>query len=392
MNLKKSKNKVEQYNPPRKSKLDEKKDKKDFSEKNKHKKGKRKKKKNRSMKYKRKNALSKQLSSQSELSIKQLKASNLIDKNKNNNKPKTNNYVPVIYKQKSKVINSNLFSDQKWISSNDKIEEVDEIDIKIKLKKNNKTTLKEKRNIKNGNIEEESENKTTIKLSQRDEDLQDMDFQEAVIEDKRSYLRMYWCFLVDSQNILGTFFTENYLDLLIIKLSFLIFTFQISFFLNALFYTDEYISDAYHNDGILDFFTGLPKAIYSFIAALITTNLLKMLSTSKSELMQIIREKKKEKNYIELINNKLKKLKIKLIIYFILLFSFGLFFFYYVAAFCAVYRYSQKYWFIGCLESFAIDLIVAIILCVILATFRYLAIKKNIKCLYVLGNFINTFL
>ena len=86
------------------------------------------------MKYKRKNALNKQLSSQSELSIKQLKTSQLIDKSKNNNnKPKTNNYVPVIYKQKSKVINSNLFSDKKWISSNDKIEEVDEIDIKIKL-------------------------------------------------------------------------------------------------------------------------------------------------------------------------------------------------------------------------------------------------------------------
>ena len=37
------------------------------------------------------------------------------------------------------------------------------------------------------------------------------------------------------------------------------------------------------NDGILDFFSGLPKAIYSFIATLITTNLLKMLSNSQSE-------------------------------------------------------------------------------------------------------------
>ena len=43
------------------------------------------------------------------------------------------------------------------------------------------------------------------------------------------------------------------------------------------FYTDEYISDAYHNDGVLDFFSGLPKCIYSFIATLITTNLLRML-------------------------------------------------------------------------------------------------------------------
>ena len=162
--------------------------------------------------------------------------------------------------------------------------------------------------------------------------------------------------------------------------------------MNALFYTDEYISDAYHNEGVLDFFTGLPKAIYSFVATLITTNLLKMLSNSKSELMQIIREKQNEKEYKKLIKSKLKKLRIKLIIYFILVFLFGLCFFYYVAAFCAVYRNSQKYWFIGCLESFALDFLVAIIICILLATFRYIALKKQINCLYAFGNIINTFL
>ena len=117
-----------------------------------------------------------------------------------------------------------------------------------------------------------------------------------------------------------------------------------------------------------------------------------MLSNSKSELMQLIREKQKEKDYKKLIKAKLRKLIIKLIIYFILVFLLGLCFFYYVAAFCAVYRNSQKYWFIGCLESFVMDLVVAIILCILLATFRFIAIKKQVKCLYVFGNIINTFL
>ena len=80
---------------------------------------------------------------------------------------------------------------------------------------------------------------------------------------------MYWSFLVDTQIILDTFCTESYLKLLIIKFSFLVFTFQINFFLNAFFYTDEYISDAYHNNGVLDFFSGLPKSIYSFVATTI---------------------------------------------------------------------------------------------------------------------------
>ena len=128
---------------------------------------------------------------------------------------------------------------------------------------------------------------------------------------------MYWGFLVETQVIFGTFCTNNNLDLFVIKLSFFVFTFQISFFLNALFYGDKYISEAYHNNGILNFFSGLPKSIYSFVATLITTDLLRMLSNSKSELMKIIKEKRYYKNYLYLINNKLDKLSSKLIIYLI---------------------------------------------------------------------------
>ena len=162
--------------------------------------------------------------------------------------------------------------------------------------------------------------------------------------------------------------------------------------MNALFYTDEYISDAYHNEGVLDFISGLPKSIYSFVATLITTNLLKMLSNSKSELMKVIRENHKDINYTEIINLKLKKLRNKLIAYFIILFTLAILFWYYVSAFCAVYRYSQKYWFIGCLESFGMDSLTALIICLLLSLFRYVSIKKQKKYFYTLANIISKFL
>ena len=193
-----------------------------------------------------------------------------------------------------------------------------------------------------------------------------MDYEEAIIYDKRSFLKIYWSFLVDTQIILGTFCTDNYLNLFGIKFNCFIFTFQISFFLNAFFYTDEYISDAYHNDGVLDFITGLPKAVYSFVATLITTNLLRMLSNSKSELKKIIREKRGDKDYIYIIDIKLRKLRNKLIVYFIFVISLGLLFLYYVTSFCSVYRNSQKYWFMGCLESFGMDSAVSVVICILL--------------------------
>ena len=130
------------------------------------------------------------------------------------------------------------------------------------------------------NSKNEVHSKKYLKFSKIDSDIQEFEYEDAVIYDKRSILRMYWGFLLDSQIILGTFFTENNLDLFPIKLNFLVFNFQINFFLNAIFYTDEYISDAYHNDGVLDFVSGLPKSIYSFIATLIITDLLRMFSSS----------------------------------------------------------------------------------------------------------------
>ena len=247
-------------------------------------------------------------------------------------------------------------------------------------------------------INEKEDSKTIIKgnnlknLSRTYEDILDLDYEEAIIKDKSSFIRIFWLYLVDSQIILGTFCTDNNLDLFIIKLSFFICTFQISFFLNALFYSDEYISDAYHNDGVLDFFSWLPKSIYSLIATLITTNLLRMLSSSKSELVHVIKDKRKYDNYVNIINNKLSKLSKKLILYFIFVYLLGTFFLYYVVVFCSVYRNSQKYWFLGCLESFGMDSIIGLISCIFLSLLRYISIKKHIKCFYILANILSTLL
>ena len=222
--------------------------------------------------------------------------------------------------------------------------------------------------------------------------MQELGYEESLIYDKRSFMKMYFSFLKESQIILNTFFTKNYLDLFVIKISFLIFTFQISFFLNALFYTEDYISEAYHNDGVLNFLSSLPKSIYSFMVAMIINNLLSMLSNSKSELMRIIINYWNAQNYIELINTKLSKLRKKLIVYFILIVLLGIFFLYYVTSFCAVYYNSQKYWLIGCLESFALDSLSNLIICVFITLLRYISLNKRIRYFYSLSKIINSFL
>ena len=96
--------------------------------------------------------------------------------------------------------------------------------------------------------------------------------------------------------------------------------------------------------------------------------------------------------YLRQVNNKLKKLRNKLIVYYILLVILGAIFVYYVSAFCAVYRNTQKYWLISCLETFIIDFLSLIVICIFLAIFRFASLKKRIKCLFTLSKFINRLL
>ena len=225
-----------------------------------------------------------------------------------------------------------------------------ELNIQNKIYNKNTNSEKEFHHMKaliekneDKNIKSSKDEENIINLTLINEDLQDMDYENSLIKDKRSFLKIYWSFLVDKLIILETFFTDNYLNLFIIKLSFFKYVFQISFFLNALFYTDEYISKSYHNNGILDFISGLPKSFYSFIATLILTNLLQILSNNKSELIQTIRKFSNNIDYTIIIENKLRKLRNKLIAYYAFVFLLGLFFLYYVTSFCATYRHSQKY-------------------------------------------------
>ena len=264
--------------------------------------------------------------------------------------------------------------------------------IKNSEKSSRNLTVKKKtkkRLIKFNKLEKETNNNNcSITISNKEDDLNDMDYEDIIKYDKRTYLRMYWACLVYSQINSGTFCTENNLHLFVIKLSFFIFTFEINLFFNAFFYTDEYISDAYHNNGILDFVSGLPKSIYSTVVSYIISELLQKLSNSVNELYQVIKEKTKFKNFEGIINIKLKKLMNKLIAYYVIIFLLEIIFLYFVSAFCAVFRYSQNYLFIGFFESFSFDFIISVFVCLLISLLRYKSIQNQNQCYHRLSNII----
>ena len=103
-----------------------------------------------------------------------------------------------------------------------------------------------------GNKKPKSNKIGTIFGLNNDKEIQEMDYEEAIIHDKRNHLRIFLPFW--SKVKLFYYFLSNLI-------------FYIYFpnhFLNTLFFADEFVSDS------------LPKSAYSFITTLIIINLLKI--------------------------------------------------------------------------------------------------------------------
>ena len=117
-----------------------------------------------------------------------------------------------------------------------------------------------------------------------------------------------------------------------------------------------------------------------------------MLSSSKKQFLKIIKERTNKRDYLVSVNIELRKLRKKLIIYFIFIFTLGLFFLYYITAFCAVYNNSQYYWFYGCLESLGMDFVTPFAISIIFTFLRYFALIRHNSCMYSTVGVLSSFL
>ena len=94
---------------------------------------------------------------------------------------------------------------------------------------------------------------------------------------------------------------------------------------------------------------------------------------------------KSKKNFVY------KKIKIKIIFYFILSYIFLCFFWYYISIFCVIYANTQLHLIKDTLLSYAISLIKPIIISLLPGIFRIISLsnsRNNRKALYVISKFI----
>ena len=219
-----------------------------------------------------------------------------------------------------------------------------------------------------------------------DEELDKLPFALALILDKRTFLQSFYSLIIQKLELINLFYENTDVKLMII--SEYILSLLINFFFNSLLYSDDVVSNKYHNNGKLDMIVSL---FLSILSNIITSIICYYANYSKGidERFELILEIKNRYHYLRNIIKLLIFLKKKFILFFLseILIFFGCF--YYIVIFFIIYSKSRGSLIINYLTSLLESLITGFVLTfIILATRKIGLVCKN-KDLYNTSKFIN---
>ena len=260
----------------------------------------------------------------------------------------------------------------------------------------NKKTIAEK----DEDIKEKKENQNNKKTDQEilneykgltDVEMNDLDYEVAIVIDKRTYCQLYISLIKKDHLIIFTFFNRDDYNLIYIKIILFIVSFALFFAINAFFFTDETMNNIYEDNGVFNFIFQIPQILYSSLISSVINIILQKLSISEGQILDMKKEKDKEKAK-KMAYNIRKNLKLKLIIFLVLSSVLILVFWYFISCFCCVYKNTQLILIQDTLISFLTSMIYPFIFKLFPGMFRIPALrakKRDEKCKYKIGKILN---
>ena len=221
-----------------------------------------------------------------------------------------------------------------------------------------------------------------------EEDLNSMQLYDALIFDKRTFCQFYWEQLQEKQDIIRTFCNNNPYEVYPIKVMTFIFGIGIFFTFNGIFYSESYISERYwtKKENFMFFLKHqITKCFYSSICVVIINSLVEFLASSKKDIERLIKKKKNPQKFQNEIFKVLKAMKRNFLIFIILDFIILFFSWYYLSAFCNVYKNSQMNFLQGCAITFCFIQIYPFLLCLFVTCLRFLGLKYKFETAYKLS-------
>jgi len=301
---------------------------------------------------------------------------NLLSNNSNSNKLIDSHTFGNISSNNEKKIKSIYFKIKNG-SKKKKVDDFDEYKSKATEKKNIKTKT-------NDNYNDMDDKDKSIYVNMNDQELNTLEYEKALIYDKRSYFQYYWSLLKKKHLILFTFYPQNDYNLITLKISLFLLAFSLYFTINAFFFSDDSMHKVYVDRGIYNFVYQIPQILLSSVVSAIINMILKNLSLSEKNIIDLKREKD-ETVFLEKSKSISQYLVKKFLIFFILSILLLLFFWYYISCFCGVYVNTQIIFIKNTFTSFALSMVYPFGLNLLPGFFRIPALrgeKKNHNCLY----------
>ena len=218
----------------------------------------------------------------------------------------------------------------------------------------------------------------------------ELDYDEVIEEDKRTFCQYYVEKLKESQKIINCFFIYEVLIPKSLKIAVFILTIDLYFLINGIFYSDSYISEIFNSTEKETLFSFIPRSINRFTYSIIVTNIIgyitQLFFIEEIKVKKILsREKEMALNLkiemTELLKSSVKKIKIFTVINFIII----IFSWYYISCLNNVYPNISKEWIKSSIFIIVIVQIIPFIFVFLGTSFRYISIKCESEKLFKLS-------
>ena len=268
----------------------------------------------------------------------------------------------------------------------------DIIKLRKEIKKEIITQIKEK--------EKEKEEKEKIKRifmvpyehkNYDEKQLHELDYEEAIIYDKRNFCKMLWYSLKERQTIINTFCSESNLKPFSMKLLVLIFSLSCYFVINGFLYNEEYVSQKLESKGkgFYEYLSdSIERILYTSIVGGVISFIIGILFNTEKKIDEAINKYNSNKILLKGEIAKIYRIsKIIILSFIIIQFILMILFTTYIFCFCYVYPNNQLDWFESSLLVIGIIQIFSLFTCILFTFLKFLGIRFQLEYCFKISSY-----
>ena len=221
---------------------------------------------------------------------------------------------------------------------------------------------------------------------------EDLDFDEALTEDKRKFCEMYKDMLLSRHIFLSNIFEEDKYKPRTLRFIIYLLMLNLYFVINALFFSESYISELYREEKEEKFFSFIPRSIkriiYAFLVSSIINFLFDFIIISGNKIKNILNKKKDFSPVI--IKGEIGKILFNIeksvIIFFIINYFIMLVSWYYISCFNNVYSNTKIEWLKSSIFIIIIMQLLPFLYSLIFSLLRFISLRCQVEQIYKIAN------